>query len=101
MSTAEDRREDARDEARLMLHGDPDTPVPEIYVEGPLERISDGTLELAMYGDDLPWWTHTGGNCGGCGQDGCHDGPCTEIPAAGRLLCDRCPNRRAEGWWTP
>lgn len=98
MSTLEDRREDARDEARLILHGDPDTPTPEIYVEGPL-RIN--TIELALTGDDLEWWEHTGGNCGGCGQDACHDGPCTEIEADGRLMCDRCPNRRAEGWWTP
>ena len=54
--------------------------------------------------DDLVWWDATEGLCGGCGAE-CHTGPCTEVhgidPWYGyaRLICDRCPDRRAQGWF--
>lgn len=55
--------------------------------------------------DDSAWWAFTG-SCGGCGNSGCHEGICTERAVRDlfygyrRLLCDRCPDRKAEGWWT-
>lgn len=54
--------------------------------------------------DDLVWWELTGGLCGGCGDE-CHEGPCTEVRAVdhfcgyARLLCDRCAERHAQGWF--
>jgi hypothetical protein len=55
--------------------------------------------------DDLRWWEETG-MCGGCGEETCHVGPCSEAPGIDpmygykRLLCDLCEYRQAQGWWS-
>lgn len=47
--------------------------------------------------DDRVWWEATG-MCGGCGDDGCHEGPCGAVESWHYLLvCDRCPTRVAQG----
>lgn len=54
--------------------------------------------------DDAVWYQFTG-LCGGCGDDNCHEGPCSQRecvdPMYGyeRLLCDKCQYRHDQGWW--